>query len=196
MNYKISVKLTEMLVSDIFDVNNIRYVKIAYSLECILNEMEKLLLSCLVFYTMNLLSEYLICFLVTCLTRIFLGGIHFKSGILCFLFSITIYLLAIALGYNIEICFPIKILIVLGEIYCMYKYAPIQSKQRPVYKAKQRNRFKMLGILGIQFCLIAICYFPMYMDIILWLMLLQQLEVYLKIILEGGFYGSKKKKFS
>lgn len=119
------------------------------------------------------------CFITTVLIRTFLGGIHQKTMFRCVMFSILIYTAAILCGHYIEIPTLIMVVIVLGEVVIVYLFAPIPSKERPIYTKSQRKKLKFNALAGVAICSVILIGFSEVRNTMVWMMLLQQIECYL-----------------
>lgn len=178
MNHTISIKVAENLLMRRYDSQDIQSVKVVYSIECILVELEKIIVGMILFSVLHKIPEYAVCVLTTGLIRLFLGGIHMKSQLECTFFSIGVYTIAICLGDVFHFSNAFFMIVVAGEMICVYKYAPIPSQNRPKYSKSQIVKFKFLGFCGVCICACVSVMFPYVRDVVFWLMILQQVETY------------------
>ena len=179
MNHAISIRIVEKLTSKKYDEEDIQCLKCVYALECILAEGEKTIVIFLFFALFHQAMQFFACFITTVLIRTFLGGIHQKTMFRCVMFSILIYTAAILCGHYIEIPTLIMVVIVLGEMVIVYLFAPIPSKERPIYTQSQRKKLKFNALAGVAICSVILIGFSEVRNTMVWMMLLQQIECYL-----------------
>lgn len=177
MNHDIAIKVSEYLLAEKYDERNIRFVKISYSVECILTEIEKLIGFILLFSLLDMLRFFAVCYITTIVIRSFAGGIHMKTTLGCFMFSVFVYGLAIYFGTHIVFLKNIYMCVLINEVICIAIFAPVPSKERPRYSKKQKDKFKIYGILGAIICGIYGFVCVQERNIVMCMMILQQIEM-------------------
>jgi accessory gene regulator B len=144
MNNKIVTSFTEYLRQE-FEYENDDILKIKYSFECILFEIEKLIMLFIIFSVLGKTYEFLISAFVLFSIRPLAGGLHVNSFLSCFLFTLTFFFLSIIILPMIHLtklsALIILLISLIGNIIC----APISSKRRPKRDKKTNNKFRMVS---------------------------------------------------
>lgn len=175
-NNAICVKLTELLIGRTYDGECNRDVKICYSLENIIDDVEKLLILILLFGVTGRLRECFVCYVVICLTRVYMGGFHMRTWIGCTFMTVGVHICAVWCGGNIDIRLA-WVLIFASVLLLMICEAPLSSPQRPTYMGKIRRKIKYKGIVGILISFVGYCVLDNFSNYILWVLLLEVIEV-------------------
>lgn len=150
---------------------------IEYAVTCVLNEIEKFLLLCFLFYCMKTVKEFLVCFFSFASLRVFMGGSHRKTMLGCFLQSFLSFEIIILLSKGVELENWIYYLIFTVSIVCIWKFTPIIPPQRPKYSEFQCMRFKAMALTVL--VLLSICSVALpenYRSCVQWSVLAQVLE--------------------
>jgi len=139
LNRRICVKLTELLLGKSYNEKCTRDVKVCYSLENIIDDVEKVLILILLFGAFGKLLECFVCYVVICLTRVYMGGVHMRTWFGCTFMTVGIHACAVMCGSNIDIkrAWVWVFSIVLILMICV---APIPSPQRPDYTGRTRRK--------------------------------------------------------
>lgn len=125
---------------------------INYVARCYLYDFSKLFLLIAMFTYLNLLNQFLYCYLILFKLRTLAGGIHFRKHIDCLLFSITFFLCILKGLTNIKptlyICIGMLFLCII--IICIL--SPIHSSSKPSLDSKHRIHFKKDGTMAVTYC--------------------------------------------
>ncbi|WP_312354705.1 accessory gene regulator ArgB-like protein [Aminipila sp.] len=131
--------------------NELGIIKIRYALAVLKGELIKTVLLMGIFAWLGQLKPFLVVLLLMLPIRITTGGIHFKTNIPCFLFSLGYFLAAVcALPLlQLKILYYYAILAVSVLITCICPLAP--SERRPIKSRKKylQNKYFSLVYLGI-----------------------------------------------
>lgn len=141
-------KATEILTGQTYDEGCDRTVKICYSLENIADDVEKVLILLVLFGVAGRLPECIVCYVVVCLTRVYMGGIHMRTWLGCTFMTVGVHVCAVWCGEWIDLSMAC-IWIFVAVLSLMLSVAPISSPQRPIYVGRARWKIKSKGILGI-----------------------------------------------
>lgn len=100
---------------------------------------------------LNILKEMLIVSIVTILYKTFVGGVHAKTNLVCFITSLslvllTIYTAKILFYYNINIYY-IAIMIYLFSVYTIIVYVPADVIEIPKVNLKLRRTLKIKSLI-------------------------------------------------
>ena len=117
------------------------------------------------------------CFLTVNLIRVYLGGLHMKTQAGCFMLSFAVYLSAIIGGKMVNIPFAGGIIIFAVIIDMIILYAPIPSRERPVYSYRSRRKIKIRGTVGTCIVFLIAVLFQEYRNFMIWILILQVAEV-------------------
>ena len=176
LNNRISIGLTEMLLGNTYDESRARDAKVCYSIETIIDNIEKLLILITLFGIMGKLKECLICYVVILLTRTCMGGIHMSTWHGCTIMTIVVHMCAIECGIWIDIIFLRTWIFVIAMVLMML-VDPLPSPKRPKYKGKRRQKVRIRGCAGIVIAFGASYFLINFSNYILWVLLLEIIEV-------------------
>ena len=176
VNERISIKITEMLLGCLNDNTKNREEKVNYSINNIINSVEKILILLALFASNRKIEEFFACYVVILLTRTYMGGIHMKTWMGCTIMTILVYICAVEGGCWIDV-HSIEICIFIVAVIFMVLIAPIPSPQRPNYGATKKRRLKIQGCIGIMMSYLMYCYIDDLSNYILWVLLLEIIEV-------------------
>lgn len=187
LNRRICVKLTELLLGKSYNEKCTRDVKVCYSLENIIDDVEKVLILILLFGAFGKLLECFVCYVVICLTRVYMGGVHMRTWFGCTFMTVGIHACAVMCGSNIDIkrAWVWVFSIVLILMICV---APIPSPQRPDYTGRTRRKIKGKGIMGVLMSLVGYCVLDNFSNYILWVLLLEIIEMVCSEIFMLGYH--------
>ncbi len=169
-------KATEILTGQTYDEGGDREVKICYSLENIVDDLEKVLILLVLFGVAGRLPECIVCYVVVCLTRVYMGGIHMRTWLGCTLMTVGVHVCAVWCGEWVDLSMA-WIWIFVAVLSLMLSVAPISSPQRPIYVGWARWKIKSKGILGILISFVGFCVLDNFSNYILWVLLLEVIEV-------------------
>lgn len=176
LNHYISGKIADKLLMKELKTEELRKIKIQFSIESLLNDCEKFIILFAIFLTAGYIKEFLLCCIAIILTRPSLGGLHMKTYQGCLMFTFCYYLISIIGGRCFSFSKRETIIIILVNCIMMVYFAPIKSPQHPEYSYKQKVKFKIEGIGGLIIIAILHMLLNEEMDYLIWILLLQQLE--------------------
>lgn len=152
-----------------------------YIWKCILMEGSKIIIFFLLFFSLNLVTEFVMGLLVLMMVRCNGGGLHCKHYISCLLLSLFIIALCICLGMLVPIpkYAAASILALCGLIG--YRMVPIVSANRPEPDDKliQSSKIRTLCIIFAYAVLICICPYSHYLNIGTWTIIVHILQLLL-----------------
>lgn len=90
--------MVKAIEGDEYDSESDRTAKIGYSLQKIIDDIEKFLIIILISIIFDTTKEALVCMLVISLTRKFMGGMHMTTWFGCTMMTTMVYSLAIIGG--------------------------------------------------------------------------------------------------
>lgn len=162
--------------------------RIKYALTVIGSELSKMIIMFFIFLYIGKAKEYLISLLVLCSLRIFSGGAHMKHYWTCFLCSLFVLSLSSCIFPQIPLT-ELETTILTG--FCgiiTYCIGPIPSKMRPTisYTSWKKFRLKATIIPFIYFGITIL--FPKYpyLDVIVWTIIVQTLQLIITNIFQKG----------
>lgn len=177
LNHYISGKIADRLLKKELKTESLRKIKIQFSIESILNDCEKFFILYVIFLFADYIKEFLLCGIAIILTRPSLGGLHMKTYQGCLMFTFCYYLISIIGGSCFSFSKNETIIIISVNCILMVIFAPIKSPQYPEYSYKQKVKFKIEGIGGLIIIAILHMLLNEEMDYLIWILLLQQLEI-------------------
>lgn len=121
--------------------------KMKYAMTVIWNELIKFVLLLTLFFILNKVDIFLFCLGLLMPIRIFSGGLHFKSTLVCFMVSLSFFTLAILIfPYLISMTKNLALLLMLISTLIIYHYSPMPSKFRPILNKKRKVILKHLSL--------------------------------------------------
>lgn len=154
INYSLARKFSQWLLKEKAS-SELKNDKITYSVQLILNDVEKFLLFGIFFTLIGKLIPYLICAFFLGLLRIFCGGIHLNTFWSCFFATFICFIAIIFLGQYILITRWQSYLLYFIDFILVLLFAPLPSKKCLNYSKSQRNLTKIYSciILGLVICI-------------------------------------------
>lgn len=116
--------------------------KVKYSLLVLLSEFEKLLCLLFLFGALHRLLEFFVLFLTIIPIRIFMGGSHRKTMLGCFIQSLAIFGMAMALSETFTMNSIVKWMVYGILLLEIWMSTPIPSANRMNYNKAQKMGFK------------------------------------------------------
>lgn len=105
---------------------------------------------------LNILKELAIVYVVNMLYKIFVGGAHARTNLICFISSTLFFILPILVAKYISLPNIIQYIIYffnfVFSIYVIVKIAPADTEEVPIINKKRRKRLKLGALISI--CLI------------------------------------------
>lgn len=147
---KISQKITTYLLKDtIADAE--RKEVLLFGVTRIVEDIPKTIGIVLIGIALNILKEMLIVTAVIALYKSFVGGVHAKTNLGCFLSSVVFYLATIYCSKFIvlenEMYILALILNYIFALYCIWVYVPADVPEIPKINSKLRKRTKIKAVI-------------------------------------------------
>ena len=119
--------------------------KIHYGLECLYIFITKGIIIFTVAYFLGIL-KYTLFFVITYgLVRTFACGLHATSSLACLIASTLLFLLFPFLSKVLIINNYIRLIVMLISTLLIYKFAPADTKKRPIINEKKRKKLKYIS---------------------------------------------------
>ena len=158
-----------------------RTAKIGYSLQKIIDDIEKFLIIILISIIFDTTKEALVCMLVISLTRKFMGGMHMTTWFGCTMMTTMVYSLAIIGGKIFHFSLLMQSASILLCVLMVILYAPLPSEQRPKYIGKKRINIKIRCIAGLMVSAVLSVIMKSYSSTITCILLLEIIEAILVV---------------
>ncbi len=120
--------------------------EIMYGIEGIYLTITKTIIIFMLALIFGIFKELIILLIAFNFIRLFAFGMHANKSITCLIFSSFIFLIGAFLCKHITISKEILYILYLMILIIIGKYAPADTKKRPLLKSKKRLRFKILSI--------------------------------------------------
>lgn len=120
-------------------------IKVRYALEVLKNESVKFIILGIIFYLAGFLEVYLFSFAFLIPNRIFSGGLHMKTGIRCFFFSLCFFAVLIFLTPLISVDDRVLMVMTAVAWLLIIIFSPVASSQKPVVTVTKYYYCKMLS---------------------------------------------------
>lgn len=120
-------------------------IKVRYALEVLRNESVKFIILGIIFYLAGYLEAYLFSFVFLIPNRIFSGGLHMKTGIQCFFFSLCFFAVLIFLTPMISMDDRTLVVVTAVAWLLIIIFSPVASSQKPIVTVTKYYYCKMLS---------------------------------------------------
>ncbi|MFL0194501.1 accessory gene regulator B family protein [Clostridium sp. WILCCON 0269] len=154
-------KFIGRLVKKISETNpefsDLELKKIAYGLECILDEITKIIPYFIIFWLFSLQQYYIVILIFFCPIRLFTGGYHAKTYWGCFFITFITFLVMIVMGKYILINTIISIVLLIISFIFVCIFSPVDNVNKRIKSKQWRMKLKYISII-ITFCLSIVCY--------------------------------------
>lgn len=145
------MKKIDSIIQYIGITDRLTIIKIKYGLEIVRTEVSKMIILFIMFSFLGLMIEYIFVIFLLSPIRCYTGGIHMKTNMGCFIFSLSIYTLVIIFLPMIQLPqFCYYLLLIVAVIFIVI-LAPVYTKKRPI---KTWNRYLHLKKMSIIFSII------------------------------------------
>lgn len=173
--------------------------KIQYSFCVIVGEVEKLVSLFVFFMIMKRILPFMIVLGTLIGVRRYMGGIHFKSAMACFLASFAICSSVIWLGETVCLPKDSRPFVYIGCLLLTYLFAPLPSENRVLGSAAENYRTKAKGMLAVGILILAGHVLEAVLaQYILWALIAIQIETIIKVFMihykKGGEADGSEQK--
>lgn len=174
-----------------FELSAIEKAKLRYSMDVLFTDISKLLILLITFSLFGKSKEYIYSVVALLTIRPFTGGLHYDTYLSCLLFTATFFSIVIILNSTISLSY-FAVFIFAFSFIVIYGIAPITHKNRPGYSKNKKSYFKTLSlvIVLIHFVSYLISMKSLYLNISIWVILLQSFQLLIK---KGADIYEKKK---
>ena len=124
--------------------NDTKLAEIRYGLEGIYLSITKLIIIFLLAILLNILKEMIFMLIIFNILRTTGFGLHATKSWICLVSSSVIFLGGPLLAKIIIINNLLKTILSITAVILIYKYAPADTKKRPLIKEKKRNIYKFI----------------------------------------------------
>lgn len=184
---RINEKLAENFIRIVQQYRNcdeVQSIKIRYALCVLLGEVEKLIGLSLLFGLMGNIKEFLFILLLLFGTKRYIGGIHMKTHLSCFLTTFLLISGVIFIGNHSSFTSEQTVLIYLVSLLLAYRAAPMKSENRIITTKEEKYLIKSKAVLAVGIISVIGNFSQGTAErYILWTLLLIQIEMVAVIIL-------------
>ncbi|RKD30544.1 hypothetical protein BET03_04185 [Thermohalobacter berrensis] len=131
------------------NLDRIQILKIRYGLECLLNELSKIIIYIFIFAFFDLLEHFFVALLFFCIIRAFSGGYHANTYWGCFFLTLGIFSTSILLGVSFSLPMYFKVFVIAISIIIAAILAPVDHPNKPILSAKRRKILKYVSIIVV-----------------------------------------------
>lgn len=121
--------------------------EIMYGVEGIYLTITKTIIIFALALILGIFKELIILLIAFNFIRLFAFGMHANKSITCLIFSGLLFIIGAILCKHITISKEVLYILYFLVLIIMIKYAPADTKKRPLLKSNKRLRFKILSIL-------------------------------------------------
>ena len=144
---KLAEKIKNAICRNNPDLTTEQGETIKFGLECVLNETFKTLIYLIIFSLLSLTGHFLIAMVFFCVSRLFAGGYHAETFLVCFFVTFIILSIGIVIGSQFGVPLAARILILLTSIALAWIFAPVDHPNKPIISIVRRKRFKYLSVI-------------------------------------------------
>lgn len=197
---EVNKKLTEKVLNWLtLESNSEQRIRIGYSIQVLLTEMEKLLFVLLFFVGFRLFWEAFFILATIMSLRPFVGGMHRKTTLGCILQTFLTISTIIFLSKNFWLYGEMHFFIIFAGIVVIWRIAPLPSENRIPYTEIQKKNFQLKAMTAlVLLVLLGECIHTSVANLLYWSVALQLLEVILESYMtrrrEEGPDGNFKRK--
>lgn len=175
-------------IQDNFGYTNLEIRRIQYFLKAIGGDISKLGILFFLYLTMGKTWEYLISVFVLLTLRGFSGGVHMKHYWSCLLCTLLVLSLSICILPMLPIPMYLAPVIICICSIITFVIGPIPSNRRPIITEDSWKKFRIKAITVLCVYLITSLLFPdyKYLDIVVWTIVVQTLQLILTNIFQKG----------
>ena len=119
---------------------------IKFGLECILSETSKIVAYFVIFSLFSLVDHYLIAIAFFCISRLFAGGYHAKTNLMCFFVTLILLSMGIFTGSQFGLPFEARIFLQVVSVIFAWVFAPVDHPNKPILSVERRKRFRYLSV--------------------------------------------------
>ena len=130
------------------DYDDIKMDEIRYGLEGIYLSVTKLIIISIIALWLNIFKEMILLLLFFNILRSTGFGLHATKSWICLLSSTTVFIVLPYVSKIMVIPTSIKIILILLAIILVFKYAPADTKKRPLINAKKRKKYKYKTVIN------------------------------------------------
>lgn len=141
LNDKIVDKLLYILETEKHGNEN-QTAKVKYVLTYIINAAEKMISLLVLFGAIHRLKEFIISSISLVSLRIFMGGMHRKTALGCFLHTFSVFLLLVLAGRVLPIWYPIVWIVFAITAVLIWRFTPLPSENLVSYSKCQCKCFQ------------------------------------------------------
>ena len=185
---RINEKIAENFIRIVQQYRNcdeVQSIKIRYSLCVLLGEVEKLNGLSLLIGLMGNIKEFLFILLLLFGTKRYIGGIHMKTHLSCFLTTFLLISGVIFIGNHSSFTSGQTVLIYLVSLLLAYRAAPMKSENRIITTKEEKYLIKSKAVLAVGIISVIGNFSQRTAErYILWTLLLIQIEVLVGLILQ------------
>lgn len=121
--------------------------KMEYGLLCFFDEITKVISFFIIFYLFSLQQYYVVTFMFFCPVRLFSGGYHAKTYWGCFIMSLLIFFMIIAIGKNFIFGNVVHITIMFISLLLIFIFSPVDNINKRIKSNERRLKLKYLSIV-------------------------------------------------
>lgn len=181
LNYLINLFAYKIYKDKLLSHSDLR--KMRYGMTAIAYEVIKIIVLFIIFKIFNSLDLFLFSLCILMSIRIFAGGLHFDSSLICFIVSFIFFILTVILLPNIFLIgfYPGLIIGLIGVLILSLN-SPRPSALRPIINKKRRQILKFLSAFSSLLWLIILLIFiqnPIFFACGIWTIFLQALQLLL-----------------
>ncbi len=147
MKKRLLTFLKEQIKKQYPNYSNDKLDEIMYGIEGIYLTITKTIIIFALALILGVFKELIVLLIAFNFIRLFAFGMHANKSITCLIFSSLVFLAGAFLCKHITISKEVLYILYFLVLIIMIKYAPADTKKRPLLKSNKRLKFKILSII-------------------------------------------------
>ena len=128
--------------------DEIKIAELRYGLEALYLTITKMIIIFILAVFFNIVKEMLLLLIIFNILRTTGFGLHATKSYICLISSSITFIGLPLISKYIVIPIYIKLFLAIVSIYLIYKYAPADTKKRPLINKKKRNNLKIITTIN------------------------------------------------
>jgi accessory gene regulator B len=171
--------------------DRVTIIKIRYGIEIVKNEFTKFVILCFISLIFGYFIEFAFSFSVLLLVRTFSGGMHMKSNIGCFIYTLCFLILVIVILPRISLSNIVAFSILSISSIVISFLAPTPNSNRPISTKHRYQSLKTRSIIlvALTYAVLTVLYYYNVVSLFnigLWVVCLQALQMLIASINNKG----------
>lgn len=190
---RLAERITNWCASKI-EMDELKKIEIKYGIELILENFVKMAVLLLLGALFGTIFETILILAVFCTLRLFAGGIHMKTSIGCFAFTLVTWVFCLWGSKAISWSNHITIFLLCLCIMIVSLYAPADTRKNPITDNEVRDQKRKGAIITVVILSLLILFFPPNIKILMLFAMMAEVVTILPIVVNINSLREKKEE--